>query len=272
MDKKRIEFKMYRNKETGELSVTQNKEGTLEEMVYAVKKPNHEQQRNANFQYSKFMNQYLKEGILPQGRLEETLKQNGVWDAEMENKEKDIVKVIRDVDDKLKRGGIKLSEAVKKAKEGIKARFELLNSTAKRNNLLNNSAERLSQNHRFNYLVSECTVYSNTDNRVFKDYDDFLKQDNLGSLLPYTAGENFSKLMYGFEDDFRKDWPEYKFLLKHKFVNDKLDFVNKDGEVVDIDGNKIEEVKEETKVEVPAEPEFIDDVHSSPDYTEPKEN
>lgn len=257
MLKTREEFKLYKNKD-GEYFRENPKGESLEEIGFAVKKPNHEQQRNANFQYSKFMNQYLKEGIMPQLRLEETLRNNGVWDKELEGKEEELVKVIRDVESKLKKGGIKLSEAVAKAKEGIKARFEMLTSSAKRNNLLNNSAETLSQNHRFNFLVSECTVYSN-DKKAFKDYDDFLKQDNQGSLLPYVAGEAFSKLIYGFDSDFRKDWPEYKFLLKYKFVNDKLQFVDKDGNVVDIDGKNVVETVEEVKVETPEEPEFLPD-------------
>ena len=258
MSKTREEFVLYKEKNGGAFYREAVKDKETEEVKFAVRKPNHEQQRNANFQYSKWMNQYLKEGIMPQMRLEETLRGNGVWDTEMEKREGELAKTIREVEDKLKRGGIKVSEAVQRAKDGIKARFEFLNLTAKRNSLLSNSAESLSQNHRFNYLVSVCTVYSNTEKPVFKDYDDFLKQDNQGSILPYVAGEVFSRLAYGFDDDFRKDWPEYKFLLKHKFVNDKLEFVNKEGEIVDIDGNKIEAVQD-AKPEETVEPEFYPD-------------
>lgn len=259
MQKRREEFKLYKNKD-GEYFREQSKEGNLDEVTFAVKKPNHQQQKEANFVYSKYMNQYLKGDIMPQLKMEEILKQNGIWDESKRRKEEELVTLVRDVNEKLRRGGIKLSEGAKLAKEAIKARFDLMELSAIRTNFLQNSAENLSQNHRFNYLVSECTVYSN-DKKVFKDYEDFLNQDNLGSQLPYLAGEVFSKLIYGFDEDFRKDWPEYKFLQKYKFVNDKFDFVDKEGNVVDMEGNKVDRSPSDLP-EKEVEPVFLPDDES----------
>lgn len=255
--KNREEFKLYVNKD-GEYFAEQDKEGTLKEVSFAVNKPNHEQQKDANIHYAKYMNQYLKEGIMPQIKLGEVLRKQGVWDDEKENKERELAKAINEAESKLKKGGIKLSEAAKVAKDSIKARYELIQLGAIRNNFMNNSAENLSQNHKFNYLVSQCTVYSNNEAKVFKDYNDFLKQDNQGSLLPYVAGETLSKLLYGFEKDYRADWFEFTFLKKHNFVNDKLEFIDKDGNLVDIDGNPVEKTAP-SQVETDKEPEFLPD-------------
>ena len=64
--------------------------------------------------------------------------------------------------------------------------------------------------------------------------------------------------LYGFEKDYRSDWFEFKFLQKHHFVNDKLEFIDKDGNVVDMDGKPIE-VTTPSQVETDKEPEFLPD-------------
>lgn len=257
MKKMREDFVMFQNADK-EWFLEQDKDNTLTEVKLHVKKPNHEQQRESNFIYSKYMNKYLAAKIMPQIRLGEILRENGVWNDEKAKKENELILSINNVREKLKKGGIKLSEGMKLAKEGIKLNFELMNFSMQKNAMLNDSAETLAQNDKFNYLVSQCTVYSNDGRPVFRDYEQYQEWDNLDShrLLTYNAGQVFSKLIYNMEDDFRADWPEYKFLKKHGFVNDKLQFL-KDGKVVDFDGNP---VVEETQVEeTTEEPVFLED-------------
>lgn len=256
MKKMREEFTMFKN-DQNEWFVAQNKDKSLVEVKLAVKKPNHEQQRNANFEYSKFVNQYLAAGIMPQLKMMDIIKKKGIWDDEREALEKQYIKEITEVRKKLKKGGIKQSEALKLAKEGIDLNFKLINLSSQKNAMLNDSAETLSQNHKFNYLVSECTVYSDSDKRVFKDYEDFQKQDNLEDtrLLTWKSGEVFARLIYNMDEDFRKDWPEYKFLEKYKFVNDKLQFLDKDKNIVDFEGKPI---VEEEELDEELEPVFLE--------------
>ena len=159
MKKMREEFVMYKN-EQGEWSLIQNKDKTLSEVKLAVKKPNHTQQRDANFQYSKFVNEYMRAGIMPQQKMMQVIKEKGIWDDEKDAQEREYFKQINDIRNKLKRGGIKQSEAKKLAKEGIELNFKLINLSSQKNAMLNDSAETLAQNNKFNYLVGECTVYS----------------------------------------------------------------------------------------------------------------
>jgi hypothetical protein len=256
MQKLREEFSVFKN-EDGDYFRFQNLEKKLEEVKLAVHKPNHKQQSEADFIYAKYMNKYLSQGIDTTDGLERTIHANGIWNQDKIDKENDLAKRINDATSKLSKGRMKVSEGVKIAKDGIKARGEWLMLTAEKNNKLNNSADALARNHRFNYLAAVCSVNAEDDAPLFKDYDDFLKRDGSGEFVPTRCGEAFAKLMYNMDEDFRKDWPEYKFLLKFKKVNEKLEFLNSEGEVVDINGEKIvaREVIEE-KVE---EPEFYDD-------------
>ena len=266
MKKINEDFSVFKNKETGEYFREQqyntkedgSKEPKLEEIKLRVQKPSHEQARESNFIYAKYMNKYLREGIMPQIKLEETIRGNGIWTDEQEKDETRLTKAILDVREKLKRGGIKQSEAAVLAKQGIKYNFDLMTLTIKKNNILNNSAENLAQQDKFNYLVSTCTVYSDNGHNVFKDYDDYCREDNKGNGVCTVAGERFSKLVYNLDDDFRKDWPEYKFLAKYGFCNDKLQYVNKQGQLVDETGKVLEVNENQDTVEQP-EPVFLPD-------------
>ena len=82
--------------------------------------------------------------------------------------------------------------------------------------------------------------------------------DNLedSRLLTWKSGDVFAKLIYNLEEDFRKDWPEYKFLEKYKFVNDKLQFLGEDGTIVDFEGKPLPQ--EEELEDADKEPVFLE--------------
>lgn len=259
MKKYKEDFVVFKD-EAGELFAGQNAEKNYKELKLSVRRPSHQERQVADFEYNKQMNKLLKEGIMPKMKLYEVMREKGIWDKEMESKETRLIDNINKCRDKLRMGKIKESEAVKLAKQGIKDNFELLQLTSQKTGILQNSAESISEDYRFNYLVSQCTVYNDDiGNHYFKDYDDFLRQDNAGNPVPYMAGMYFSRLINNFEDDFRKEWPEYKFLLKYKYVNDKLQFVNKQGQLVDEDGKLLEVQEQEKQEDSAQEPEFYPD-------------
>lgn len=257
MKKFREEFTVYQD-ENGEVFASQNKDNSLKELKLAVQRPTHLQRQDADFEYNKYMNKLLKEGILPIVKLEQTVRENGIWTEDKEKKERELTNAVIKAEETLRKGKIKLSEAEKIAKQAIKDKFERLSLIMEKNSVLENSAERLAENYRFNYLVSHCTVYNDSGGkRYFQDYDDFLKQDTFGSPVPYLAGMKFSRLTANLEEDFRADWPEYKFLKKYGFVNDKFQLVNKDGKLVGDDGQELSLVEDEPETQ--EEPEFLPD-------------
>jgi hypothetical protein len=253
------EFSVFKDA-NGEFHPSQDKDKSLTEVKLKVRRPTHLEKQAADFEYNKQMNKLLKDGIMPKVKLNEVIKSNGIWDEEKEAEEKALVEFVNKANEKLEKGKIKLSEAEKLAKDAIKKRFDLIRLTADKNETLQNSADSIAENYRFNYLVSNCTVYNDdVSSPYFKGYEDFLRQDNVGNPVPWLAGMYYSRLINNFEDDFRKDWPEYKFLMKYGFVNDKLQFVNKDGKPVDEDGKELAVLPETDKQEEKAEPEFLPD-------------
>lgn len=260
MSKKvREEFVVYKDSENN-FYTEQNKDNSLVEVKLSVRRPNYGEKQGADFEYQKTVTKLLKEGILPRVKLEETIRENGIWDKAKESRERQLAKAINDAREKLKKGGIKLSEGVKLAKQSIKDNFEYIQLNMDRNSVLNNSAESIAEQARFNHLTSSATVYNNdgVEKKFFQSYEDFLIQDSRGNVVTYLAGSYLSRLLNNFEDDFRKDWPEYKFLLKYKFVNDKFEYINTEGKVVDEDGKELPEVLPEEKTEV-AEAVFLPD-------------
>jgi hypothetical protein len=63
-----------------------------------------------------------------------------------------------------------------------------------------------------------------------------------GPSAPSSRGPSdaFMELLYGSYEDQLKKRPEWQFLLQHKFVNDKLRLVNKDGHLVDGLGRRVD--------------------------------
>ncbi len=260
MTKLREVFSVYKD-ENGQFYREDDKTKKLTEVKLAVSKPNHKQQSEADFEYAKYINKYIHQGIGTSASLERTIRENGIWDDEKAEKELRLGREMREIEEKLKRGKMKVSQGVELAKKGLRARGEWMVLVMEKNNILNNSADSLAGNHRFNYLTSLCTTYDHNGKPVFENYEDFLNKDSQGNLLPTMAGQVFSRLMYNMDEDFRKDWYEYKFLAKYKAVNDKLEFIDKDGRVVDIDGNPIEQI-------VPTENKEEEEAEFYPDDTE----
>ncbi len=254
--KVREEFTVFKDTD-GVYHDRQNKDETLEAVKLHVRRPNYEDKQKADFEYQKTFNKLLKEGIMPRLVLDKTIRANGEWNKEEEAQEVQLAKAINSAREKLKRGNIKLSDAVKLAKQSIDDNFKYIQLNMNRNEILNNSAESLAEQARFNYLTSAATVYndSGVEKKFFKNYEDFLHQDSLGNPVTYVAGATFNRLINNFGDnDFRADWPEYKFLKKYGFVNEKFEYVNKDGKLIDREGNVIEEAPtEETQEGVEAE-------------------
>ena len=109
-----------------------------------------------------------------------------------------------------------------------------------RTNLDNHTAEGQADNARFNYLISACLVYSsNKDKKYFKNYEEYLSK--AAEPIAIKAAQVLANMLYGLDNDYEKKLPENKFLIKYKFVDNKLRLVNKEGKLVDNEGRLIDE-------------------------------
>ncbi len=180
---------------------------------FAVIKPLHKHQQKAQEIYTRRWRELAEQGAPLRAELNDILRKRQLWNDEMQTKENDLLKKIQDNMIKIK-GRLRLSEASKLMKENIKLKADLIILRFSRNQLDNNTAEALSEQERFNYLVSACTVYDDNGKPVFSSYEDFLQQDETASPLTTMAGESYWKLMTNLDEDYRASWPEYQFLKK----------------------------------------------------------
>ena len=131
---------------------------------------------------------------------------------------------------------MKLSQAKDIAFEMRKKRLKLRDLLASKIELEGNTAESLSENAKFDYLVANCTFYEDGKN-VYNSVEEY--NDKSEDPIAFSAAATLAALMYSLDKDFEEKLPENQFLIKANLVNDDLALVNKDGNRVDTEGRLI---------------------------------
>lgn len=213
-------------------------EGKEEE--FTIKSPSLADQREAQKVYNQAFSDAVKSGCIVRARLDDLLKEQGLWDETKQLKFNTIQQQLLDYERSLSKGGISLKAAKDIAIKMKVLREELRELISVRTNLDNHTAEGQADNARFNYLISASLVYSNNkDKKYFQDYADYLRRAS--EPIAIKAAQVLANMLYGLDNDYEKKLPENKFLVKYKFVDDKLRLVNKDGHLVDSEGRLIDE-------------------------------
>jgi hypothetical protein len=118
-------------------------------------------QRESQKIYNQSFSDAVKSGSIVRAKLDDLLKDQGLWDDKKENQFKTLQKEIFDNEKKLAKGGISLKDAKNLAISIQQLRNELRDLIAVKTNLDSHTAEGQADNARFNYLVSACVVYKN---------------------------------------------------------------------------------------------------------------
>lgn len=213
-------------------------EGKEEE--FTIKSPSLADQREAQKVYNQAFSDAVKSGCIVRARLDDLLKEQGLWDDSKQLKFNTLQQQLLDHERSLSKGGISLKAAKEIAIKMKALREELRELISVRTNLDNHTAEGQADNARFNYLISASLVYSNNkDKKYFQDYADYLRRAS--EPIAIKAAQVLANMLYGLDNDYEKKLPENKFLVKYKFVDEKLRLVNKDGHLVDSEGRLIDE-------------------------------
>ena len=205
----------------------------------AVKRPDASVYRDAQMEYNKTFGGLLKGGALLRAKLASYMRDQNLWNEELQKRHDDLVEKINDNEKKLKQGGIKLKEAKKLALEMRDNREALRALVAERTQLDSNTAEGQSENARFNCLVARCLVYDDSGKPYFNSLDDYL--NNAGEPVAFEGATRLGTMLYGLDSNYEANLPENQFLKKFKFIDEKLRIVNEDGKLVDSDGRLIDE-------------------------------
>lgn len=207
-----------------------------------IKKPNNVTLSQAQRVGAKAWTDCVRDGIMTKKELEKFMKAQGIWDDGKDQEQKRLVNEISNLEKKLfisSQGHTKLkaSEGKDIALQMRMKRAELRDLIAERMSLEQNTAESLSDNARFDYLVANCTFYENGQ-KVYSSLDDY--QSRADAEPAFTAASTLAGMLYSVDKDFEAKLPENKFLKMFNYVNEDLSLVNKDGETVDLEGRRID--------------------------------
>lgn len=207
---------------------------------YAINRPNAALSEESNLEYTRVFSKAVKAGALLKDAILNKMREQGLWSDEKEMEYLTEIRNLNELEKKLKKGGIKLSEAKNIAFDMSRKRERLQSLISQKNKLDNNSAEGQAETARFNFLLVNCLVYNNGGERVYRDVDDFLGKQSTDVAI--KASETLANMWYGLSEDYEKTLPENKFLKKFEFVDDDLRLINEKGELVNEVGKRVDEL------------------------------
>lgn len=208
------------------------------DVKFLVRSPSFKNQREAQKVYNTAFTDAIKSNAVVRAKMDDVLREQGIWDDEKEEKLVELQNEIIKAERVLAKGGISLNKAKNVALDMKKTRDKIRELLLDKNSLDANSAEGQADNTRFNYLVTVCTVYKDTEKPYFKDMDDYLEKST--DPVAIKGAQTLANMLYGLSDDYEQDLSENKFLKKYKFVDEKLRLINKEGHLVDEDGRLID--------------------------------
>lgn len=224
---------------TVEVTVMEN--GQDKKIKIVVKKPNNAIISQAQRIRAKAWTDCVRDGIMTKKELQKFMENNGIWDDEKDSTQKKISQEINRLEKELyingKGGKLKTAEGKNIAVEMRRKRAELREHIAEKISLEQNTAEALSDNAQFDFLVANCTYYENGQ-KVYSNLEDYTSRSD--GEIAFAAASNLAQLMYAIDKDFEANLPENKFLKMFNFVNEDLSLVNEKGETVDLEGRKVD--------------------------------
>lgn len=205
----------------------------------SLKSPSFKDQREAQKVYNQAFSDAVKSGCIVRGRLDDLLKEQGLWDDTKERKLQTLQQELLDNEQILAKGGINLDSAKTVALEMRELRAKMRDLISSRTSLDSNTAEGQADNARFNYLVSCCLVYTDSKKCYFDGYEDYLNKS--AESVAIQAASLLASRLYGLDDNYEKALAENKFLKQYNFVDEDLRLVNDNGQYVDEDGRLLDE-------------------------------
>lgn len=219
-----------------------NKEFKVNDVEYIVIRPTSKEEKESQLAYNVAFGEAIKSKAPLRATLNEYMKEQGIWTEEKSNRFVELATFISENEKKIDKGGFKFKEATALAKELKKKREELNSMLMDRGYSDSDTAEGQAQNKKFQKLLTLCLVYKDSGKPVFGSVDDLLNETDETKLK--VADEGFSllaEIVYKLDSKHEHKLAENKFLLKFKLVDEKLRFINSDGQLVDEQNRRIDD-------------------------------
>lgn len=208
----------------------------------AVRRPNQQEENAAQLHYNKTFRLAVDNDVMLRAETEDVIRKRKLWGDKEEAEFKTITDKLLAMERKLVKGGDSVENGRKLALEMMKSRIALQALLLKRTALDSHTAEAMAENARFDYLVSACTVYNTNNEKYFVDLDDYINKK--ASTVAIKAANNLFDLLYKdnySEVESKSKLPEYKWLKKYNFVDDKYRLINKNRQLVNEEGKLVNE-------------------------------
>lgn len=206
-----------------------------------VKRPSGAVSTKAGRVAAKVWTECIEDGIMTKKELKAFMEKRGIWSSDKDKTESDLQQEIADLEKELALGNgktakIRASQGKDLAIKIRQKRIDLRDLISERLGLEGNTAESLSDNARFDYLVACCTYYENGE-KVYKTLEEY--EERADDEIAFAAASAMAEMMYSLDGDFEKALPENKFLSKHNFTNEDGALINDKGQTVDLQGRLI---------------------------------
>lgn len=179
-----------------------------------------------------------KPAFLTRSKVREILTETGEWNEALEQELINNARMVLELERKLAKGGIKLSEGKALAIQLRVIRDRQVQILSKTRAMDEYTLEAQVENANFDYLIFSCLL-DEEGNRLFSSVEDYRERGTEPYVI--SAASRLAEILYGLNSNYDSTLPENKFLLKYKFVDEKLRLIDKEGKLVDENGRRIDE-------------------------------
>lgn len=211
-----------------------------EKVKILIKRPSSQLLTKAQKIGAKIWTESVRDGLFTKLTLHEFMKSNGIWDEEKENEQNKITEEIQQLERDIALGvngkRLKVSEGKEKALQIRRLRNKLRELISEKIGLEANTAEGLSDNAKFNFLVASCTYHPDGE-KVYTNLADY--EERSDDPVAFSAAAALGEMIYNLDKSYEEGLPENQFLKRFKLVDEDLSLIDKEGNKIDVDGTKV---------------------------------
>ena len=217
---------------------TQDEEGN--ELNLVVRKPNNKVLQEATVAYNAKIASLLRsnDSLMLRAELEKHLTERGIWTAESAKRFTDIAMELRDLEVKLRKGGMKISEGRECAIKMAELRTEQVEIFTERKKYDAVTIEAVAEEHKIIFILSKCTFREDGKTLHFSTLDECIRKNS--DLASIEASKLLFSMIYADSNNLDQMY-ETKWLQKYDLMDDKKRLVNRSGELVTKENKLINE-------------------------------
>jgi len=205
-----------------------------------VKKPSSHLLTKAQKLGAKIWTESVREGLFTKLTLSEFMRKQGIWDDDKEGRQAKITADIQTLEKEIALGvdgkRLMVSEGKEKALQLRRLRNQLRDLISEKIGLESHTAEGLSDNAKFNFLVAHCT-YDENSQKVYNSLEEY--ENNSDDEVAFAAAAALGEMVYNLDKSYEESLPENQFLKRFNLVDEDLSLVDRKGNKVDVDGTKV---------------------------------